>query len=75
MVKKSYKLFILAAFAFGAFMFSFSDTTGQALSPGAVRAAAQQNQPRHAEAKSESGNLVVQLCDSKTNMEIDGVRE
>jgi thiosulfate dehydrogenase len=37
---------------------------------------AQQNsQPRHAEAKSENGNLVVQLCDGKTQMEVEGVRE
>lgn len=75
MINKSYKLFTLAAFVLGAFMFSFSDTRGQAISPGAVSAAAQQNQPRHPEAKSESGNLVVQLCDGKTNLEIDGVRE
>jgi thiosulfate dehydrogenase len=37
---------------------------------------AQQNsQPRHPEAKSENGNLVVQLCDGKTQMEVAGVRE
>ncbi|HWP43798.1 MAG TPA: hypothetical protein VNO14_11215 [Blastocatellia bacterium] len=37
---------------------------------------AQQNSaPRHPEAKSENGNLVVQLCDGKTQMEVEGVRE
>lgn len=75
MINKSYKLVTLAAFALAAFMFSFSDRTGQAISPGAVSAVAQQNQPRHPEAKSDSGNLVVQLCDGKTSLEIDGVRE
>ncbi|MEW6208217.1 MAG: hypothetical protein AB1631_07610 [Acidobacteriota bacterium] len=75
MIKKSYKLFTLAAFALGAFMFAFSENAGRYVSPGAVSAAAQQSQPRHPEARSDSGNLVVQLCDGKTNMEIEGVRE
>ncbi len=79
MIEKSYKLVTLAAFALGAFMFSFSPTTGKALSPGAVSAFAQQSQqqsqPRHPEAKSDNGNLVVQLCDGKTSLEVEGVRE
>jgi thiosulfate dehydrogenase len=74
-IRKYYKLVLIAAFALGAFMFSFSDTRGQSVSPGAVSAIAQQNQPRHTDVKSESGNLVVQLCDGKTSMEVDGVRE
>lgn len=32
-------------------------------------------QQKHAEAKSENGNLVVQLCDGESTMEIAGVRE
>jgi hypothetical protein len=75
MIQKSSKLFSLAAFAFGAFVLMFSESAGRYVSPGAIRAVAQQNQPRHPEARSDSGNLVVQLCDGKTSMEIEGVRE
>lgn len=37
----------------------------------------QQNsqQPKHREAKSENGNLVVQLCDGESTLQIAGVRE
>lgn len=32
-------------------------------------------QAKHPEAKSENGNLVVQLCDGETTMEVAGIRE
>jgi len=62
MNKKRIKISIVIASAFGLCM--------------AFTSLAQQNsQPRHAEARSENGNLVVQLCDGKTQMEVEGVRE
>jgi thiosulfate dehydrogenase len=73
-MKKLSRLLALVAFASMAFAFLFSDTAGRSVSPGAV-AAAQQNQPKHAEVKSDSGNLVVQLCDGKSTMEVAGIRE
>lgn len=35
---------------------------------------AQHETPKHADVKSENGNLVVQLCDGQTQMEVAGVR-
>ncbi|HSE98110.1 MAG TPA: hypothetical protein VLD57_07535, partial [Blastocatellia bacterium] len=49
--------------------------TASVLAMGIAVSAQQKDQPRHPEAKSENGNLVVQLCDGKTQMEVEGVRE
>lgn len=60
MIKKKLKLSVIIASVF---------------SLGLAVSAQQNSQPRHPEAKSENGNLVVQLCDGKTQMEVEGVRE
>jgi thiosulfate dehydrogenase len=70
MTKKRMKLSIVIASVFGLCMALLGSSWETFTS-----SAQQNSQPRHAEAKSENGNLVVQLCDGKTRMEVAGVRE